>query len=234
MTPPFTPRLTSRLTSRRRLTGFAVAAIVALGACGVPSEGDFLVIDDGEIPYGLAETTTTRPPTTTSTTTTPPSTTMPPVTTTVPETTTTLAVETVELYFLTGLQLVPIQRSLASPATPSQVLAALIEGPPTGESGVGLRSALPADEDLAVSVDRGLAMVDLPEGYLTGIAPSEQRRAVAQIVLTISVLPRASLVVFTEGGEEIAVPRGGGDLSDVGEAVTFEDYQNLLSATRTG
>ena len=227
------------MTSQRRVGRWrarllAVSALVALVACGVPSEGEFGVIDEGEIPYGLAETTTTRPSTTTTTTTPPPSTTMPPVTTTLPETTTTLAVENVEVYFLTGLQLVPIQRSLASPATPSQVLAALVEGPPTGESGVGLRSALPANDDLTITVERGVATIDLPEGYLTGIAPSEQRRAVAQLVLTISVLPRSSLVVFTEAGEAIPVPRGGGDLTDPGETVTFEDYQSLLSPTLSG
>lgn len=214
----------------RALAPVVVAAVAAVGvvACGVPSGGDFLQIEEGQIPYGLAETTTTtRPPTTTSTT-------RPPMTTstTVVETTTTLALEDVRLYFLTGLQLVAIQRSLAAPATPSQVLAALVEGPPTGELGVGLRTALPATDDIVVTVERGVATVDLPAGYVDEIPASEQRRAIAQIVLTLSVLPRASFVVFLEDGEPLAVPRGRGDLSTPGEPVTFEDYEPLLTPGR--
>jgi hypothetical protein len=203
-----------------------IAAAVALVACGVPSVGEFEQIEEGQIPYGLAETTTTRPATTTTSTTRPPQT-----TTTTPQiTTTTLALQDVRLYFLTGLQLVPIQRSLAAPATPSQVLAALVEGPPTGELGVGLRTALPTTDGLAVTLERGVATVDLPAGYVDRIPATEQRRAIAQIVLTLSVLPRASLVVFREDGEPLAVPRGRGDLSEPGEPLTFEDYEPLLSS----
>jgi hypothetical protein len=222
--------MTRRGGVSRALTPLAVAVLATVGvvACGVPSGGEFLQIEEGQIPYGLAETTTTtRPPTTTSTT-------RPPMTTstTVVETTTTLALEDVRLYFLTGLQLVPIQRSLAAPATPSQVLAALVEGPPTGESGVGLRTALPVTNDIVVTVERGVATVDLPAGYVDEIAASEQRRAIAQIVLTLSVLPRASFVVFLEAGEPLAIPRGRGDLSAPGEPVTFEDYEPLLTPGR--
>jgi hypothetical protein len=201
---------------------FTVLAASSVVACGVPRVSEFRQIDEEQIPYGLAETTTTRPPTTT---------TRPPMTTstTTPETTTTLALEDVRLYFLTGLQLVPIQRSLASPATPSQVLAALVEGPPTGELGVGLRTALPVTDDIVVTVERGVATVNLPAGYVDQIPASEQRRAIAQMVLTLSVLPRASFVVFLEDGEPLAVPRGRGDLSAPGEPLAFEDYDTLLT-----
>ncbi len=202
----------------------ALALAVTLVACGVPGVGEFEQIDDGEIPYGLAETTTTRPSTTTTTSRPPLST-----STTIAETTTTVALEDVRLYFLTGLQLVPIQRSLAAPATPSRVLAALVEGPPSGELGVGLRTALPSTFDIEVTVERGVVTVDLPAGYVDQIPASEQRRAIAQMVLTLSVLPRASFVVFLEDGEPLAVPRGRGDLSEPGEPVTYEDYEPLLS-----
>lgn len=202
------------------LTIVAASSVVA---CGVPRVSEFRQIEDEQIPYGLAETTTTRPATTT---------TRPPLTTstTTPETTTTVALEDVRLYFLTGLQMVPIQRSLASPATPSQVLAALVEGPPGGELGVGLRTALPPTDDIVVTVERGVATVNLPTGYVDQIPASEQRRAIAQIVLTLSVLPRSSFVVFLEDGEPLAVPRGRGDLSEPGEPLAFEDYETLVSA----
>lgn len=205
--------------------GLLALTVSTVASCGVPRVGEFQQIEDGQIPYGLAETTTTRPPTTTTSTTRPPL----PTTTAPAVTTTTLALQDVQLYFLTGLQLVPIQRSLASPATPSQVLAALVEGPPSGELGVGLRTALPPTDGIVVTLERGVATVDLPAGYVDQIAGTEQRRAIAQIVLTLSVLPRASLVVFEEAGEPLAVPRGRGDLSEPGEPVTFEDYEPLLS-----
>jgi len=219
------------MTTRRRVLAALspIATLVAAGvlvvACGVPRVSEFQQIEDDQIPYGLAETTTTRPPTTTTSTTRPPQT-----TTTLPQiTTTTLALQDVRLYFLTGLQLVPIQRSLAAPATASQVLAALVEGPPSGQLGVGLRTALPSTDDIVVTLERGVATVDLPAGYVDQIPATEQRRAIAQIVLTLSVLPRASLVVFQQAGEPLAVPRGRGDLSEPGEPVTFEDYEPLLS-----
>lgn len=214
---------------RRRLVLVALGAfgLGALVACGVPPSGEFLEVEPGDIPYGLAETTTTSTTTTVPETTT--TTTLPEApTTTVAETTTTIAVEEVHLYFLTGNQAVAIQRALARPATPSQVFAALAEGPPSGEAGAGLRTAIPRRTEATVTVNRGIATVDLPEGFFEDIPAADQRRAVAQIVFTLSVLPRSSFVVFQEAGRPIAVPRGGGDLTDPGEPVTYEDYETLL------
>jgi spore germination protein GerM len=206
--------------------GVVATLLVVAVACGVPSEGEFVPIEADEIPYGLAETTTTVPPTTTQPTTTVPESTS----TTVAQTTTTIAVEEVSLYFLTGTQAVAIQRALASPASPSQVFAALAEGPPSGEAGVGLRTALPDNAEAIVTASRGVVTVDLPSGFFDEVPAADQRLAVAQIVLTLSLLPRSSLVVFTEAGEAIPVPRGGGDLTEPGEPVTFEDYEQLLVA----
>jgi spore germination protein GerM len=220
--------------TRHRLPLIAVAITLAitsiLAGCGIASSGELVEIDPGEIPYGLGETTTstTSPPTTVVPTT------KPDVTTTTMEPTTTIALEEVSLYFLTGSQLVPIQRVLVSPATPSQVFAALTEGPPAGEEGAGLRSAIPAGVEAEVTVSRGIATVDLSSGFFDDVPAADQRRAVAQIVLTISLLPRASLVVITEDGEPIAVPRGGGDLAEPGEPLTFEDYEMLALGTRGG
>lgn len=211
-----------KLTRALGLTG-----LLALGACGVPPSGDFLEVEPGDIPYGLAETTTTSTTTTVPVTTT--TTTLPEApTTTVAETTTTIAVEEVSLYFLAGNQAVAISRAIARPASPSQVFAALAEGPPSGDAGAGLRTAIPRRTEAVITVSRGVATVDLPEGFFENIPAVDQRRAVAQIVFTLSVLPRASFVVFQEAGEPIAVPRGGGDLTEPGEPVTYEDYEVLL------
>jgi hypothetical protein len=91
-----------------------------------------------------------------------------------------------------------------------------------------LRTAIPDDAEAIVTVARGVATVDLSSGFFDDVPVGDQRRAIAQMVLTLSVLPRSSFVVFTENGRPIAVPRGGGDLSDPGELLAYEDYESLL------
>jgi spore germination protein GerM len=197
----------------------ALAATVA-AACGVPAEGGFQQVEPNDIPYGLDETTVA--PTTSTPTTVPESTTS----TTTVESTTTIAVEEVRLYFVSGLRLLPTARVLVSPATEQQVVAALIDGPGEGDEFAGIRSALPDDSEMIVTVERGTARVELPPGLLTSIPSQDQRYAVAQIVLTLTRRPGIGQVVFTSGGLPQQVPRGGGDVTD--EPVTFEDYQNLI------
>jgi hypothetical protein len=143
---------------------------------------------------------------------------------------TTIPVESVDLFYVAGLQVVPIARLLLSPATAAQVLAALAEGVPPGDPAAGLRTALPADFMADVVVERGVARVDLPPTFLTDVPGAEQRLAIAQIVLSLTRRAGIGQVVFTSGGQLQSVPRGRGDLTDPGGAVTCEDYASLLPA----
>lgn len=201
-----------------------VALVVVIGslttACGVPTSSPSRPVDPAAIPEQF--TATTVPPTTsTSTTTTvvepPPST-----------TTTTLPVEEVQIFFVSGSRIVPVPRLLLSPASAPQVLAALSEGIPDIDEAAGLRTALPSGLVIDVTVERGVATVDLDPAFTLIVAGSEQRLAVAQIVLTLTRRAGIGQIVFSSGSEPIAVPRGRGDLTEPGELVACDDYDNLL------
>lgn len=202
----------------------ATAVTTLLVSCSIPGDGKVAVIAPEDIPYGLDATTTV-----------PPTTSLPHIatTSTIPfETTTTtsstIPAELVALFYIAGTQVVPITQLLLGPATPPQVLAALAQGVPVGDSSAGLRSALPADFAGSVSIARGLATVDLPADFVNGLPGAEQRLAVAQIVLTLTRRAGIGQVVFTSGQRAQAVPRGRGDLTEPGGAVACEDYSNLL------
>jgi hypothetical protein len=199
-----------------------VAATTAwVGSCGIPEESDVQSIDPAKIPYELNATTTS--------------------TTIVERVTTTSvtdssggdpapSVETVSLFFISGSQVAPITRLLLSPATPGQVLASLVEGLPPGDVAAGLRTAIPDESTFGVMTERGIARVELPVALTSTIPGSEQRLAIAQIVLTLTRRAGIGQVVFTSAGRPQSVPRGRGDLTQPGGAVACEDYANLLPA----
>ena len=196
-----------------------------------------------------APVTTPTPPTSPSTTTTPtttpittpptvptttaPSTTAPATTavsTTVPVTqtpTTVFPVVDVELYFITGGQLTAVQRTLAKPAGPNQVIEALEQGVPPGNIGTGLRSAVPAGAIKNVTVTGGVANVQVVQDFRTLIPSLDQRLAIAQIVLSLQ-LPGIGQVTFSIDGVGIVVPRGDNTSSAPGAPLTFDEYRPLV------
>lgn len=206
------------LRIRPVLLGFVAATLMV--ACGVPTSSPSRPVDPDAIPEQF--TATTIPPTTTTSTTT--TTIVPPPSTT----TTVLPVEQVDLFFVSGNRVVPIPRLLLSPASAPQVLAALVEGVPEIDEAAGLRSALPMGLTIDVSVERGVATVDLEPTFLLVVSGAEQRLAIAQIVLTLTRRAGIGQVSFTSEAQPINVPRGGGDLTAPGETVACDDYDNLL------
>ena len=209
-----------RARSFRRVGSTLVSVLVVLSACGVPTSSSSRPVDPDAIPEQF--TATTVPPTTTSTSTT--TTVVPPPSTT----TTNLPVEQVDVFFVSGSRVVPIPRLLLSPASAPQVVAALVEGVPDIDEAAGLRSALPIGLTIDVSVERGVATVDLDPTFLLVVSGSEQRLAIAQIVLTLTRRAGIGQVSFTSDSQPINVPRGGGDLTTPGETVACDDYDNLL------
>lgn len=192
---------------------------VSLVGCGVPDEGRFVPLEDNEIPTALVETTTT-----TSTTTTVPA---------EPTGTTTTIVEVlteqVEFFFVSANRVVRTERFIVSPATPTQVLDTLLDGLDPQVENSGLRSALPARLSATIDVRRGIARVASTAPFLAELEPLDQRLAIAQIVLTLTRRPGIGQVIFTVDGADISVPRGGGDLTTPGAAVTYDDYLAVLS-----
>jgi len=204
----------------RRVIGLLLVFTIA--SCGVPRSSKVVEISKAELPTEL-----NQQPTTTTTT------------TTVAEDASAketqqpaseVLSEPVELYYISDDRLVATTQSIVSPATISQVLAALIAGPPTGDNGLGLRSALPTDLNAEIDISKGVAQINTSAEFLTELSPIDQRLAIAQLVLTFTRRPGVGQVIFTVDGQNVAVPRGRGDLAKPGTTVSFDDYSSLIVA----
>ena len=204
----------------RRVIGLLLVFTIA--SCGVPRSSKVVEISKAELPTEL-----NQQPTTTTTT------------TTVAEDASAketqqpaseVLSEPVELYYISDDRLVATTQSIVSPATISQVLAALIAGPPTGDNGLGLRSALPTDLNAEIGISKGVAQINTTAEFLTELSPIDQRLAIAQLVLTFTRRPGVGQVIFTVDGQNVAVPRGRGDPAKPGTTVSFDDYSSLIVA----
>jgi len=185
------------------VAGIFIALGIVVSSCSLPGDGSVKQIDTDKIPYELNATTTSSPPTSVPASTT----TSPVIETTTSTSSSTIPVEIVSMFFVAGTQVVPIDRLLLSPAAAPQVLAALSEGPPEGDAAAGLRSALPVGFAAEVTVERGIATVELPGTFITDLPGGEQRLAVAQIVLTLTRQSGVGQVRFTSNNEPQSVPR---------------------------
>ena len=106
--------------------------------------------------------------------------------------------ENVQLWFISGTTLNAITTSLTYPATLDQVMAALQARPEGLPPASSLRSAIPGAPRLAVTDDdNGTATVDLPVDFFGNIQGDDQRRAIGQIVLTLTMRPGIGGVKFT-------------------------------------
>jgi hypothetical protein len=213
----------------KRIMIISVVLIAVPVACGIPDNGQVASIQSKD----LRQLGDTIPPTTTSTI--PPTTIEPTTSTSIVDPSTTIASDDVTLYFISGGQLKGYPRTLAKPVTTNQVLSALQEGPPPGDLGVGIRSAVPTKESGVIKStedDSGVATIELPAGFFEQIPPEDQLLAIGQIVLTVlNEVGGIGQVLFTQGGSALPVPRGpGGGLSDGTEPLSRRDYRELLNA----
>lgn len=200
--------------------------VTFMAACGVPNEGEFEPIAGGDVQFELNQTTT---PTTIALTTIPATTIDAATSTSEQATTSTILTERVQIYFVAGNQLKDVSSALAAPATPPQVLASLLEGPPAGDVGTGLRSTIPRGVEITVTRDRGTAIIDLPLDLFDTVVTRDQRLVFAQLVLTIGRLGAIGQVQFTQGGGPAPVIKGDGTTTEPGETVTVFDYEQLLT-----
>ena len=208
---------------RRVLVGAVVAAswLAAIAACGVPGSSSFRRTDTDKIPFGLADTTTTTTSTTSTT-----------VLEVIPSTTLEPPPQSVEipLYFVAGKQLVPIPTPVLFPVSLPQAIFVLEAGPPPGDVAIGVRTAIPTGLNATAQQERGVVTVDLPLEFFEGMSSEDLRFAVAQYVLTLTELTGIGQVKFTQGGVDISVLGGRGELIEAGTPLAHEDYQVLLQA----
>ena len=199
-----------------------LAVAFGLGACGIPTgDASFSEIANEDIPFGLEATTTT---TSTTTTTLP----IAPETTEA-ATTTTIALEQVEIYFLSRGRLQPMPLVLTSGFAPDQVVDRLEAGPPPG---VGLTTLIERGLVNSTDIAEGIVTVDLDPAVFARIATNDQAEAIGQIVLSLMRnLRGVGSVRFTLGGEPTQVKKGDSLLSEPDEPVTQDDYAVLLAST---
>src|SRR5262249_13720249 len=99
------------------------------------------------------------------------------------------------------------------PPDPKSVGAALLQGPTREEAAVGMRSAIPSAAIRALSrVVNQTVVVDMRQPF-TDVTGSEQKIALAQIVLTMTLLHGVKQVRFLLDGEPVSVPRANGTLT---------------------
>lgn len=213
--------------TRRRvaLAGVLAQVLVVVGvSCGVPTgEATFDEID-GDVLGGLNDPTTT---TTTSTTTT--STTVPtesPETTALPATTEViLPAETASIYFISRGALSPITLEVDAAAGLNELIVLLEEGPPDDRLGQRLQSFVEPGLIIGAPVQGGgVIRVELDGGVFDEISGTNQRQAIAQIVVTmLQNTPAVGQVSFTIDGQVVLIPADGGSK----EALSVDDFTTL-------
>lgn len=185
----------------KRVFCLSMGAAVALAGCGVGAERSPHKLDRRGVPFGLL-----APATSTTTT-------------------TQVAESTVVIYLLGTQRLVPVVRSVPSPAGIPAVLRELSAGPSTAESGQGITSPIASAAPLKlVSVKGGIASVDAPPSF-GALGGQDQIVAAAQLVFTLTGFPGVSGVDLLVGGQPTQVPTAGGSLSE--GPLTRADYSAL-------
>jgi len=230
----------------KRLAILVVILGLAVAACAEPvGEGQPITTrpaggGDGTTTTTTAGTTTTSPAVTTTTGAEETTTTTMCCTSTTTTVVTTPPPETmgVKIYFMLegdgtdyrpGPFLVPVYREI--PRTQAVATAAvrlLIEGPTPDEqaSVPALHSAVPADTMLlGISIENGLATVDLSREFESGGGTFSMAARLAQMVFTVTQFPTVQEVEFHLDGEPVTIFSSEGIVMD--HPVGREDYRDL-------
>jgi len=225
--------------SPARFRAMSIATLLlTLGivACSLPTDERVSPYNPADLPGNLTNTTTTSTTTTTTT--------VPFVPGSLPniETTTTSVpaalTSPVELFYTIGFsdEMRPLRREFPDRVTIGEVLGQL-ETPFPDVLSFGLRSSVRPGLVQEVQLERATATVALDLGVLGRLTNDEQRRATAQIVLTLTSFVTADegaigFVRFEADGDgfPVFVPSLGGN-SDPGEPLAFVDFASLVLET---
>jgi len=188
--------------TRWRTLCTAVAGLLPLAACGVPTSDDVEIADPAAVPFGLLEPdripVALRPASGT--------------------------IHQLYLFDPDSSVLVPVTRQVDGVGLDA-VVAELESGPTDSESLLGLRSAL---TDLAaiddVDIEGSTAFIDLNESFTT-LGGSDQVIAIAQFVFTVTEWPSVDQLVVRVDGEQVEVPRDDGTLTR--DPLTRADYSSF-------
>lgn len=178
-----------------------VGVLILGGGCGVTTQDRARTVGPADVPFGLAEDA--------------------------PRSATTLlggtSIGDVFLLDEEG-RLVAAPRRLAR-ADPASVVAVLLAGATEEEVARGLSSALEEDHLIsAIDVAGGIAIVDLGRAFAE-LDGASQRRALAQIVYTLTARPGIGRVTFTLDAQPVEIPTGDGALTT--GSVSRDSYRSM-------
>ena len=232
----------------RRLLVLTAAPVLLVAACALPTDERATRYDRDDLPPVIANTTTTSTTTTTTSTTLPtaPSTTSVPTGSSepapAPTTTSTpaFASNAVDLYYTIDFSydMARVKRPLPDDVTITQVIDQL-ERPRTDVAGFGYRTSVRREMVTGVVVEGGVATVALDGDIVKDMSEPSLRRAIAQLVLTLTSFSTddsgaIGQVRFEIDGEglEVFVPALDGS-SEPGAELTFDDFESLRVTTDT-
>lgn len=184
-----------------------VVVAALLGACGVPDDLEAIPLAADPVELGLAVDTTV------------PASASPPAEPPLGE------AEEVTLYFVLDGRIVATPRVVTGPVTLNDVTAELATEPARTEGAPRLRTLVAGGDVLSINLRGGVAQVDLATRLLD-LAPTEQRVAIAQIVLALTGRPGVGQVTFTSDRRPIGVIRADGTLTT--GPVSRDDFAGLL------
>jgi hypothetical protein len=132
----------------------------------------------------------------------------------------------VAVFFVGDAGLIPVIRRNAD-ATAEGVLRALLNGPSVEEQRSGLASLLNTDDVAGIRLlEDGSVVVSLTPAF-DDLAAVEQRRAIGQVVLSLSESGAATSVNFERGGVALVLPDASG--YPVTGRVTRDDVIDLVA-----
>jgi hypothetical protein len=135
-----------------------------------------------------------------------------------------------EVWFHRGEQLFMVSRTSApTPRVGAAALDHLLAGPTEEERVEGVQTQIPdGTKLLGLSIDKGIARVDLTSEFESGGGSASMSMRLAQVVYTLTQFPTVKGVRFALDGETIDVLGGEGLVID--HPLTRKDYAELLPA----
>jgi spore germination protein GerM len=137
---------------------------------------------------------------------------------------------TVRVYFSQGEKICAASRVIDyTQQTGAAAMRALLEGPTAAEKEAGMVSNIPDGTTfLGLSIDDGVATVDLSAEYGSGGGSLSMMMRLAEVVFTLTQFPTVEGVSFKLDGKAIDVLGGEGIIID--HPMTREDYEDLSPA----
>jgi germination protein M len=137
---------------------------------------------------------------------------------------------TYQVWLTKGESLYMVTRTQNStPRIGTAAMESLLEGPDAQETAAAVGSQIPSGTQLlGLSVDDGVATVDLTSEYESGGGSASMNMRIAQVVYTLTQFPTVKGVRFELDGQPVDVLGGEGVIVD--HPVTRKDYRDLLPA----